>query len=301
MKKIGLLVLSIYSMGLYPQKSGKFDTNLVLEQSRSFIISKPGSVYSQTTYALRDEVSTSKEKEAYRIEFDMIPNENGKQGFSNMVIGKGPTGDNWSFRVYHNKFTKTTNSDGSLHYLYDFIVDRPNNYEFGIAQRFIAEISDGTVGGKISNLSVTYQENIITNGNIVVNRNMGVNGMLGIGVIHPSVALDVNGTIRSKEVKIEATGWSDFVFNEDYDLLTLQAVEQHINDKGHLPNMPSEKQVIDEGINVVEMQTKLLQKIEELTLYVIEQDKKYNDLKGENTSIKHELRLLKDYLNKTEN
>ncbi|MDR1715291.1 MAG: hypothetical protein LBS20_05560 [Prevotella sp.] len=113
-----------------------------------------------------------------------------------------------------------------------------------------------------------------------------VRGNLNVNASITGNKLDINGTIRSKEVKIEATGWSDFVFNKDYQLPTLQAVEQHINDKGHLPDIPSEKEVIKNGISVGEMQAKLLQKIEELTLYVI-------DLKKENESIKQELKGLR--------
>ncbi|MDR2003994.1 MAG: hypothetical protein LBQ74_13265, partial [Prevotella sp.] len=72
-------------------------------------------------------------------------------------------------------------------------------------------------------------------------------GSLGISVydgreiarFHSS-GIDVNGTIRSKEVKIEATGWSDFVFNKNYDLPKLSEVEKHINEKQHLPGIPSE-------------------------------------------------------------
>lgn len=90
--------------------------------------------------------------------------------------------------------------------------------------------------------------------------------------------LDVNGTIRAKEVKIEATGWSDFVFDKNYNLPSLQYVEKYINDNKHLPNIPSEKEVLKEGVNVIEMQTKLLQKIEELTLYVIELEKQNKNL-----------------------
>jgi len=105
-------------------------------------------------------------------------------------------------------------------------------------------------------------------------------GRVGIGVSYPTCALDVNGTIRSKEVKIEATGWSDFVFAEGYKLPSLESVEKHINEKQHLPDIPSEKQVMEEGINVVEMQAKLLQKIEELTLYIIRQDKEIKELKS---------------------
>ncbi|MFV0417921.1 MAG: hypothetical protein ACK5KT_04180 [Dysgonomonas sp.] len=100
-------------------------------------------------------------------------------------------------------------------------------------------------------------------------------GRVGIGTDSPQSLLDVNGTIRSKEVKIEATGWPDFVFDKDYKLPSLEDVEIHINEKGTLPNIPSEKDVKENGIDVGEIQAKLLQKIEELTLYVI-------DLKKEN-------------------
>lgn len=82
--------------------------------------------------------------------------------------------------------------------------------------------------------------------------------------------LEVNGTIRAQEVKIEATGWSDFVFAKDYQLPSLSDVEKHISENGTLPDIPSEQEVLANGIDVGTMQAKLLQKIEELTLYVIE-------------------------------
>ncbi|OXB25563.1 hypothetical protein B0A80_00365 [Flavobacterium tructae] len=105
------------------------------------------------------------------------------------------------------------------------------------------------------------------------------NGNVGIGTATPQNKLDVNGTIRSKEVKVTLEGWSDFVFKKEYDLPTLAEVEKHIKEKGHLEDIPSEKEVLENGINLGEMNAKLLQKIEELTLYMI-------DIKKENDQMK---------------
>ncbi|MDP5202026.1 hypothetical protein [Flavobacterium sp. DG2-3] len=111
-------------------------------------------------------------------------------------------------------------------------------------------------------------------------------GNVGIGITKPTNKLDVNGTIHSKEVKVDMTGWSDFVFKKDYNLPTLQEVEKHIAEKGHLQNIPSEEEVLKNGINLGEMDSKLLRKIEELTLYIIEQNKSIEDLKQEIKNIK---------------
>ncbi|WP_228439824.1 cell wall anchor protein [Chryseobacterium phocaeense] len=83
-----------------------------------------------------------------------------------------------------------------------------------------------------------------------------------------------DGKIFAKEVEVKANVWADYVFRKDYKLNTLEEVEKHINEKGHLPNIPSEAEVLKNGINVAEMNVKLMEKIEELTLYSIEQNKK---------------------------
>jgi len=85
--------------------------------------------------------------------------------------------------------------------------------------------------------------------------------------------LAVNGKIRATEIIVE-TGWADFVFEKGYDLPSLVEVEAHIKEKGHLKDIPSAKEVAENGIMLGEMNSKLLQKIEELTLYTIEQEKK---------------------------
>ncbi|WP_192350826.1 hypothetical protein [Algoriphagus sp. Y33] len=118
----------------------------------------------------------------------------------------------------------------------------------------------------------------------IFNANQGVkftvenNGSVGIGTLAlGSYMLAVNGRIRAKEIKVE-TGWSDFVFNGNYVLPTLAEVEAHIKEKGHLKDIPSAEEVAENGIFLGEMDSKLLQKIEELTLYIIEQNKRIENL-----------------------
>jgi hypothetical protein len=124
-------------------------------------------------------------------------------------------------------------------------------------------------------------------------------GNVGIGTSNPdpNYKLSVYGKIKAQELYLITTGWSDFVFSKDYKLRSLHEVERHIKEKGHLPDIPSEKEVVANGIAVVDMQAKLLQKIEELTLYMIEQDKineeqrkKIESLERENQEIKKKLK-----------
>lgn len=111
-------------------------------------------------------------------------------------------------------------------------------------------------------------------------------GRLGIGTWTPdNYKLAVNGGIRAKYIDVE-TGWSDFVFDSDYKLITLEELELYIKENGHLPDMPSSEDVAKNGVNVGETLSKLLQKIEELTLYIIELKKENLILKDKISSIK---------------
>ncbi|MBL0330152.1 MAG: hypothetical protein IPP64_12215 [Bacteroidetes bacterium] len=93
-------------------------------------------------------------------------------------------------------------------------------------------------------------------------------------------------TERVKVALVNTADWADYVFKKDYSLLPLKDVEAFINTNGHLPNVPSAEQVKESGIDLAKMDAKLLEKIEELTLYMIA-------LKKENEAIKLELEILK--------
>jgi hypothetical protein len=102
-------------------------------------------------------------------------------------------------------------------------------------------------------------------------------GSVGIGITNPCSKLAVNGTISCKKIVVIANP-SDFVFNHDYKLRPLPEVAQFITAHKHLPDIPSGNEMLKNGIELSDMQGKLLQKIEELTLYVIAQQERIDAL-----------------------
>lgn len=114
-------------------------------------------------------------------------------------------------------------------------------------------------------------------------------GNVGIGTTGPTYKLHVNGDTRSNRFISNTNTYADFVFEDDYRLAPLSEVEKYIKKNNHLPDIPSEAEAKKNGVDLQEMQAKLLQKIEELTLYVIEQNKRIDALQKENQHIKNKL------------
>ena len=94
----------------------------------------------------------------------------------------------------------------------------------------------------------------------------------------------VEGKIRSTEVKVEAEWW-DEVFEEDYDLMTIDALEQFIKTQKHLPDLPTEVEVVENGVEIGNTVSLLVKKVEELTLYIIEQNNRIKVLEEKLTSL----------------
>lgn len=105
-------------------------------------------------------------------------------------------------------------------------------------------------------------------------------GNVGIGTSLPGHALAVNGQVKAHEVIVDITGWPDFVFDDDYRLRTLEEVARFIAAEGHLPDVPDAETVAREGLAVGTMQATLLQKIEELTRYLLSQHERLQRLEA---------------------
>lgn len=116
------------------------------------------------------------------------------------------------------------------------------------------------------------------------------NGNVGIGTSIPDGKLTVNGNIHAKEVKIDLLGACvpDYVFAKDYKLKPLKEVEDFINKNSHLPEIPSAAAIEKNGLMLAEMNMSLLKKVEELTLYTIQQDKELKSQSREISTLKKE-------------
>lgn len=104
---------------------------------------------------------------------------------------------------------------------------------------------------------------------------ISADGNVGIGLTAPNEKLTVNDKIRAKEIKVETGGvWADYVFEPTYNLMSLKETEAFIKKHKHLPNIPSAQEVEKNGVELGNNQALLLAKIEELTLHIIELEKR---------------------------
>ncbi|MCK4664885.1 MAG: hypothetical protein KAT68_18585 [Bacteroidales bacterium] len=201
-------------------------------------------------------------------------------------VGIGTTNPLWQLTV-KDIITINGSNNQKLHI-------RPNSgydgyiywAENGVAER-------GILGFKTGSGDLVYRSGATNFSNGTERFRITSNGNVGIGTTNPQSLLAVNGIITTKEVNVTLEGWSDFVFEKDYKLKTLAEVENFIETNKHLPDVPSENEVLKNGVSLGEMNSVLLQKIEELTLYIIEQNKSIEQLKKDNSEIRNDINKLK--------
>lgn len=112
----------------------------------------------------------------------------------------------------------------------------------------------------------------------------GYNG--GWFKIYNNATMRIDGTVFAKELDVVPNVWADNVFKPEYKLKTLAEIENYIKTNGHLEDIPTESQVKEKGINVADMNATLLKKVEEITLLMIEQNKRIETLEKENNELK---------------
>ncbi|RKS96497.1 hypothetical protein [Chryseobacterium defluvii] len=194
-------------------------------------------------------------------------------------------GVNINWYVWQNEFYLTSNASSYGGYMPKIILAKEND-------KIVIFIDDKTYcisfrvkafgGGYVSDPTYyqgwTYADEPITG---TITKSLAYKNAFG--------NVMVDGKLEAKEVKVTLTPTADFVFENNYNLPKLEEVEKHIKEKKHLPEIASAKEMEKEGVNVGEFQIKLLQKIEELTLYVIQLNKEVKELKLENQNLKQKM------------
>ncbi len=132
------------------------------------------------------------------------------------------------------------------------------------------QIDQGSVSGNTySQLRAFSNGGALTNNLILQNSG----GNVGIGTTNPTDMLTVAGKIGAREIKVSTNAGADFVFEPGYELTDLKTLEKFVNTHKHLPEIPTAVEMVENGVNLGELNVKLLQKVEELTLHLIDKDK----------------------------
>ncbi|WP_421876555.1 hypothetical protein [Marinoscillum sp.] len=167
------------------------------------------------------------------------------------------------------------------------IVLRTTNNPIGGEPLFVVESSGYSERLRVEHAGALYTSNYLEvdgTGDSYIKGRLSVNGT----DVPSGYDFAVDGKAIMEEVKVEVSGsWPDYVFTPDYKLRSLGETETYIQENQHLPNVPSAKEVAEEGISLGEMNAKLLEKVEELTLHLIKVNKENEKLRSSQEEIRN--------------
>lgn len=162
---------------------------------------------------------------------------------------------------------------------------------------YTSSLTTGSETNAIGLLPMTYDWSLIVGNTATANPGVlaikaSSNGNVGIGTANPQDKLSVNGKIRAHEIRVTtaAADWPDYVFEENHPLMPLDELEHFVKNNKHLPSIVPAKTAAENGVALGELNRQLLQKIEEMTLYLIQQNKEIKKLKEEVGALKADSR-----------
>ncbi|MDH6252882.1 hypothetical protein M2347_002609 [Chryseobacterium sp. H1D6B] len=284
---------TVFGMGSFTQNTGG-NSNTALGGNAMSIMTSGNDNVAVGQNSMQSTVTASFNTAVGMNSLSSFQNGAGNVGLGNSAMGSGNlTGD--SNVAVGTSALRYLNSGSSNVVLgseaFRAIKTGSNNINVGFSNaKFITSGSNNIfIGSNITPYNTTSPNNELNIGNWIV----GNNGTIGIGTFTNQLPADgvsqdgikyklfVKDGIRTERVKVDiaaGNGWADYVFEKDYKLMPLTELSQFINKNGHLPEVPTTKEAIENGIELKQMNILLLKKIEELTLYTIEQQKRIEAL-----------------------
>lgn len=192
--------------------------------------------------------------------------------------------------IFRGSGTATGNTEPN-HIAYEVMQSNDNDAERAVIATWLIE--DAFIGNNLTN-ALIYGDGAQKGAALLVNHL----GDIGIGTTNPDSKLTVKGDVHAEEVKIDlSVPAPDYVFKEDYVLRDLKELQEYIKKHGHLPNIPSAKEMEANGVELGTMNMKLLEKIEELVLYTLQQEEKLADKEERIQNLEKRLERLETLMN----